>query len=169
MDLDKQLQSLNRTVRCSSRGLWIEADPRHVKETDNQENRSAGAGKHLIKSWTKQQSVVATSTAEAELYAGNRAATELMAVQAFAKDLGRAVPILLHIDSSAALSIINRTGLRKAKHIEIQHLWLQEAVRNHKLTVEKIPSETNSSDLGTKHLTSERREMLMKHVNRFYV
>ena len=61
-------------------------------------------GKHLIKAWTKQQSKVATSTAEAELYAGNRAATASMGVQAFANDLGR-----LHIDSSAALSIISRT------------------------------------------------------------
>ena len=76
-------------------------------------------GKHLIKAWTKQQSIVATSTAEAELYAGNRAATESMGVQAFAKDLGRAVTIRLHIDSSAALSIISRTGLGRAKH-EIQ-------------------------------------------------
>ena len=31
-DLDKQLQILNRTVRWSSPGLWIDADPRHVKE-----------------------------------------------------------------------------------------------------------------------------------------
>ena len=31
-DLDKQLQILNRTVRWSSRGLWIEADPRHARE-----------------------------------------------------------------------------------------------------------------------------------------
>ena len=31
-DLDKQLQILNRTVRWSSQGLWIEADPRHVRE-----------------------------------------------------------------------------------------------------------------------------------------
>ena len=43
------------------------------------------------------------------------------------------------------------------------------AVRNNKLTGEKIPSETNSSDLGTKHLTSERSEMLMKLVSCFYV
>ena len=63
-----------------------------------------------------------------------------MGVQAFAKDFGR-------IDSSAALSLISRTGLGKARHIEIQHLWLQEAVRSGKLTVEKIPTETNSSDL----------------------
>ena len=78
-------------------------------------------GKHLIQAWTKQQSIAA----EAELYAGNRAATESMGVQAFAKDLGRVVPIRLHVDSSAALSIVSRTGLGKAKHIEIQYLWLQ--------------------------------------------
>ena len=88
-----------------------------------------------------------------------------MGVQACAKDLGRAVPIRLHIDSSAALSIKSRTELGKAKHIEIQHLWLKEAVCNNKLTVEKILSETNSSDLGTMHLTSERSEMLMRLVN----
>ena len=56
------------------------------------------------------------------------------------------MPIRLHIDSSAALSIVRRTGLGKAKHIEIQHLWLQEAVRKNKLTVGEILSETNSSD-----------------------
>ena len=31
-DLGKLLQILNRTVRWCSRGLWIEEDPRHVKE-----------------------------------------------------------------------------------------------------------------------------------------
>ena len=56
----------------------------------------------------------------AELYAGNRAAIEWMGVQAFAKDLGRVVPIRMHTDSSAALSIISRIGLGKARHIEIQ-------------------------------------------------
>ena len=202
-DLDKQLQILNRTVRWSSRGHWIEADPRRGKEViralglevaspakgdtriedntdpelgreettmfraitarlnclsqdrpditfatmklcskmsrpdaqdlknmkrvgpflvarprvgclfewqahpsalhaladadwagDRQSRKSVSGsmilhGKHLIKAWMKQQSIVANSTAEAELYAGNRAATESMGVQAFAKDLGR--------------------------------------------------------------------------------
>ena len=31
-DLDKQLQITKRTVRWSSRGLWMEADPRHARE-----------------------------------------------------------------------------------------------------------------------------------------
>ena len=43
------------------------------------------------------------------------------------------MPIRLHIDSTAALSIISKTGLGKAKHVEIQHLWLQAAVRNNRL------------------------------------
>ena len=32
VDLNNQLQILNKTVRWSTRGLWIEADPRHVEE-----------------------------------------------------------------------------------------------------------------------------------------
>ena len=126
-------------------------------------------GTHLVKAWTRQQSIVATSTAEAELYAGNRAATESMGVQVLAKDLvepsrfGCAPTPVRHCLSQA------EQRLGKAKHIEIQHLWLQEAVRSGKLTVEKIPSETNSSDLGTKHPTSERSEMLMRLVKCFYL
>ena len=91
----------------------------------------------------------------------------LATVGAFAKDMGGAVPIRPRIDSSAALSMIGRTGLGKAKHIDIQHLWLQEVVRNNKLTVDKILSETYSFDSCTKHLTKreigdleEARELL---------
>ena len=89
-------------------------------------------GKPLTKAWKKQQCFVATLTAEAELYAGNHAAAASMGVQAFVEDLGRAVLIRLRTGSSAVLSAISRTGLGKAKHIEIQHLWPQEAVRSGK-------------------------------------
>ena len=85
-------------------------------------------GKHLIKAWTKQQSIVATCSAEPELYAGNRAGTESMGFQAFARDVAGAVPIRLHINSSAALSVASRTVLGKVQQIEVQHLWVQEAL-----------------------------------------
>ena len=71
-------------------------------------------GKHLIKAWTKQQSIVATSTAEAELHAGSRAATESMGVQAFAKDLGRVAPIRLHIDCDMVYNKQKGLGQSKA-------------------------------------------------------
>ena len=72
-------------------------------------------GKNLLKALTKQQSIVATSTAEAELYAGNRAATESMGVQAFAKDLGSVVPIRLHTDSSCSTVHNKQNGLGQGK------------------------------------------------------
>ena len=92
-----------------------------------------------------------------------------MGVQAFAKGLGRAIPIRLHIDSSAAPSIKSRTAFGKAKHIEIQHLSLQEGGVQRETHSGEDPTETNSSDLGTKHLTSERSEMLMRLVHCFCV
>ena len=76
-------------------------------------NHDLAPGVHLIKGWAKLQNIMATSSTEPEVYAGNRA-TESVEVQAFAEDLGRAVPIRLRIDSSAALSTKSRTGLGKA-------------------------------------------------------
>ena len=108
------------------------------------------------------------STAEAELYAGNHAGTGRWKFRRFARNSGRALPIQLHIDSSTAQSMLSRTGSGEAKQIEIQQMWLHEAVRSEKLTVEKITTQTNPSDLGSKNLTSERSEMLMRLVNCFY-
>ena len=108
-------------------------------------------GKHLIKVWTKQQSVAATSTADAELYAGKRAATKSMGVQAFAKDLGGAVPFRLHIDSSASQSTTSRTWLDKAKHIEIQHLWLRGGAQR-ETHIEEDPHRDELFGPGTKAL-----------------
>ena len=79
-------------------------------------------GKHLIKAWTKQQSSVATSNRRSRTVRWQPCSNRVDGVQAFAKDLGGVVPILLHIDSSDALSKESRTGLGKAKHIEIQYL-----------------------------------------------
>ena len=70
---------------------------------------------------------------------------------------------------SAAHRLQQNRAVPREKCIEIQHMWVQEAVRSGKLTVEKNPSETNSSDLGTKHLTRERSEMFLRLVNCFYV
>ena len=45
-------------------------------------------GNHAIKSYSKQQKVIALSSAEAELYAMVAASAETLAVMAYAKDLG---------------------------------------------------------------------------------
>ena len=118
-------------------------------------------GSHLLKTWCKQQSVVATSSAEAELYAGTRGASEGLGAVSLLRDLGWDRGLTLHMDSSSALSLVSRTGLSKVKHIEIQHLWIQEAVRNKRITAAKVAGDQNTADLMTKALSAERIHFLM--------
>ena len=126
-------------------------------------------GQHLIRTWSKQQTVVAVSSAEAELYAASRAGSEGLGLQTWMGDLGWRVDVQLHMDSASALSLIKREGLGKAKHIEIQYLWLQEAIRRRRLVGVKVAGEANPSDLMTKHLCSERMRFLQNLLGHWYI
>ena len=121
-------------------------------------------GRHLVKTWCKQQSVVATSSAEAELYAATRGASEGLGAKSFLADFGWDRCVTLHIDSSSALSIINRVGLSKLKHIEIQHLWVQELIRDRRIKTAKIAGDSNTADLMTKALSSDRIHFLLQEM-----
>ena len=83
-------------------------------------------GRHCIKTWSKTQGLIAKSSAEAELYAAVRAACEALGVQTLMADFGQEIGARVHIDASAAKSIIEREGLDKVRHIEVNVLWLQE-------------------------------------------
>ena len=43
---------------------------------------------HLLKSWSKNQNVIATSSGEAELYAASKGGGELLGIRSIAADLG---------------------------------------------------------------------------------
>ena len=71
------------------------------------------------------------------------------------KDLGEDRPnIRMHIDASAAKGIIERRGLSKLRHIELDILWLQEQEARKLLPIEKVLGTDNVSDLMTKYLTA---------------
>ena len=59
-------------------------------------------GGHCLKVWTKKQQVVSLSAAESELYAAVKTASEGLGIQ----------------------SAVNRRGLGKAKHVDMQSLWI---------------------------------------------
>ena len=126
-------------------------------------------GGHCLKVWCKKQQVIALSSAESELYAGLRTAAESLGMQSIGKDLGIDAPVELHMDSSAALSLVSRAGLGRAKHIEMQHLWLQDAVRKGRLSAHKVPSDDNPADLMTKPMGEQRIEYLMRTMSNHYV
>ena len=90
---------------------------------------SGGAlkGGHCLKVWTTKQQLVSLSTAESELYAEVKAAAEGLGVQSVARDLGRVCGLTLHVDASATMGLGIRRGLGRAKHVDMQSLWIQEA------------------------------------------
>ena len=61
--------------------------------------------------------------------------------------------IVLQLEATAAKGILDRTGLAKVRHIDVNCLWLQEQCAKKLVPLVKKPGEHNSADLMTKHLT----------------
>ena len=76
-------------------------------------------------------------------------------------DFGITAEIELKSDASAAISIASRTGLGKVRHIEVCQLWLQDKVKQGKITVQKVTTNENVADTMTKHVP---RDTLAKHL-----
>ena len=103
-------------------------------------------GDSWLESWSKDQSVVARSSAEAELYAANLAATQAIGLQTMMGELGWKASIKLLVDASATIGVIHRRGLGKIRHLDVEALWLQQAVYENKLKIAKIRGEDNIAD-----------------------
>ena len=116
---------------------------------------------HCLKVWTKKQQVEALSSAESELYAAVKTASEGLGIQSVAKDLGKTCRLNLHLDASATSRLVNRRGLGKAKHVDMQSLWIQEASKSNRLATKKIGTNVNPADLMTKPQTKQKIEQLM--------
>ena len=109
-------------------------------------------GSHVVKSWARTQATLATSSGEAELYAAVKAAAELLGIQSLAKDFGHEMSAELLVDAKATIGMVSRSGLGKLRHVEVGHLWIQEAVKNKRLRVKKVLGTENAADLMTKYL-----------------
>ena len=112
-------------------------------------------GEHVIKTYCKQQKVIALSSAEAELYAMVAASAETLAIAAYARDLGLNLECELYCDSSAALGITQRAGIGKVRHLRTQGLWVQEVRISGRIAYKKVLGTKNPADLLTKHMSAE--------------
>ena len=117
-------------------------------------------GRHLIRTWSKHQKVTALSSAEAELYAVVTGSCEGLGIKAYGDDLGIKLHGNVYTDSSAALGILQRTGVGRINHIHTQALWLQEARESDRLGFRKVKGEDNPADLLTKYLA---KATIIKH------
>ena len=146
-------------------GIEVFSDSDWAGDRATRRSTSGGAiyhGNHLIRAWAKKQAVISLSSAEAELYAACKAASEALGTQAYLRDLGAEAGVQMHMDSSSALSLTSRAGLGKAKHIDIQWLWIQEAVEQGRIRCQKVPGDSNPADLLTKHMAGDRIRYLME-------
>ena len=109
-------------------------------------------GSHCLKSWAKTQAIVAKSSAEAELYGVVRGATEALRMTSLLQDMGIQVKMQMHLDAAAAKGIVERKGLSKVRHLDVNVLWLQETCARRDIPLHKIPGEDNPADLTTKHI-----------------
>ena len=112
--------------------------------------------------------MVSLSTAENELYAEVKTASEGLWMQSAAKDLGIVCGLNLHLDASAAMCLVNCRGSGKAKNVDMQNMWIQEASKSGKLVAKNVETNVNPDDLMTNPLPRPKIEQLMNLTgNRF--
>lgn len=109
-------------------------------------------GKHTIKAYSKTQSTVCLSSAEAELGGIVTAASTSLGMQSIAKDLGFDWSIELRADASAAIGICRRRGLGKVRHLHTADLWVQDKLKAGDFALRKTPGVENIADMMTKYL-----------------
>ena len=117
-------------------------------------------GSHLIKHWSKTQSTVALSSAEAELTGICSGAANGLGFQALAKDLGIPLTLTVLTDAAAAVGICRRKGLGKVRHLATADLWVQDRVKKKDVVLERVPGVDNPADILTKHVD---QALLQKH------
>ena len=122
-------------------------------------------GHHHVKSWSLTQKRVTLSSAEAELGALVKASAEAIGIVQMAEGLGDKVSAEVYVDSSAALSVTQRKGTGKMRHVRIGQLWVQEAAEQGDLLYKKVKGTSNPADLGTKHLSAKKIDELTPKIS----
>ena len=139
----------------ATRALHTYTDSDWAGDKTTRKSTSGGIaflGSHCIKSWSTNQTIIALSSAEAELYALLKGASQTLGLQSMAADFGDIIQAGLWSDASAAIAISQRSGLGKLRHIQTQYLWLQERVSCKDVALTKALGTNNPADLLTKHL-----------------
>ena len=82
----------------------------------------------------------------------HKTASEGLGIPSLAKDLEIVCGLNLHLDASATMCLVSRRGLGKAKHVNVQHLWIQEASKSDKFVAKKVGTHVNPADVMVKPL-----------------
>lgn len=116
-------------------------------------------------SWrTKQQIVVARSSAEAEYRSMAATVSELVWLRWLLKELGapQQEPTQLHCDNQAAIHIaMNPVFHERTKHVEMDCYFIRERIQSGDIKPMKIGTHDQIADIFTKPLGKDRFEFLL--------
>ena len=115
---------------------------------------------NMIHFQSKRQRSISLSSCESETIA----AVSIMSEGIFIKKLieritGIEPEVRLYIDSSSSRQLISRKGLGKARHLDVNLLWIQKMKT---VIVKPIKGTENPADLGTKALSRDKIRKYMK-------
>ena len=139
--------------------VWSDAD-----WATNPDNRRSITGYVIqvdgaVVSWhSKQQTIVAKSTCEAETYALSAAVSEAKWIRMFVRELlhqqgSPVIHTVAHVDNTAAIAVSkNDVHHSRTKHIDLRHHHVREAVEKNMLRLEHVPSAEQLADILTKPL-----------------
>ena len=123
----------------------------------------AGPYWYCVKGYSRLQSVVALSSAEAELFAIAEAAKEIAGLGQLIEHIwGQlAKPLAIYTDSASARQIAGMEGfLRRMRHVDLRLCFIQDRVHEGELVINGVSGLENVSDLLTKNLN---RQQTLKH------
>ena len=90
--------------------------------------------------------------------------SEGLGTRAMGQDFGLDLRPHLYVDASAAICIAQRKGLGKVRHLDTQSLWIQDALREKRLHLHKVPGAENPGDMMTKALDAKTLDKLVEKV-----
>ncbi|GJR80718.1 putative ribonuclease H-like domain-containing protein [Tanacetum coccineum] len=123
-------------------------------------------GRRLISWQCKKQTIVATSSTEAEYVAAASCCAQVLWIQNQLLDYGfNFMNTKIFIDNQSTICIVkNPVFHQRTKHIEIRHHFIRDANEKNLIQVLKIHTDENVADLLTKAFDGPRFEYLVVHI-----
>ncbi|GKA95920.1 putative ribonuclease H-like domain-containing protein [Tanacetum coccineum] len=162
-----------------SLGLWYSkdsplelvayTDSDYAGATQDRKSTTGGCqflGNRLISWQCKKQTVVATSTTEAEYVAAASCCGQVLWIQNQLLDYGyNFMNTVIYIDNNSTICIIeNPVQHSKTKHIEIRHHFIRDCNAKKLIQMVKIDTEHNVADLLTKGFDAGRFQYLVSSI-----
>ena len=96
-------------------------------------------------------------TAETELMEGVEGLIMGLSTKCLLEELlNESLPIFLHIDNSAAISLLTTAaGSWRTRHLRLRGNWVRERVQRQDVSVVHEPGDTQRADIGTKPFSKD--------------